>query len=144
MTPSSTFERRFRRALELEGQGDLKGALDALHHVFDPLEDPSERRVASAEFNLRVELRKADVLTALGRRQEALELLEADWIWRLVNETDETTRLAFFTVYGDARAGLAGKPWTVEPDALLQKLQSAIIRPHQLRGWEAFFRSYAH
>lgn len=142
MTLSPTFERRYRHALQLERDGQLAGALEALQRVFDPLEEPGERRVASAEFCLKVELRKALVLVALDRRAEAQELLEADWLWRLVNEVDEAARRGFFHTYGEVRAG-AGKPFTFEPAAALQKLQSAILGPHRLRGWDTFFRGVA-
>lgn len=141
MTLSPTFERRYRQALQLERDGQPAAALDALNRIFDPLEEPSERRVASAEFCLKVELRKALVLVSLGRRDEAQELLEADWVWRLVNEADEAARRTFFQTYGEVRAG-TGTPYTVEPAAALRKLQSAILGPHRLRGWESFFRGF--
>lgn len=133
MTLSPTFDRRYRHALQLEREGQLEQALDVLYRVFDPLEEPTERRVASAEFCLKVELRKAQVLVALGRRDQAHELLEADWLWRLVNEADEGARRTFFHTYGEVRA------LTVEPAAALKKLKSAILGPHRLRGWDTFF-----
>lgn len=143
MTLSPTFERRFRRALELERQGLLEAALDALGHVFDPLEESTERRVASAEFCMKVELRRASLLDRAGHRQAALELIEADWTWRLANSVDPPMRRTFLNAYAELKA-VAGAPWRVEPEAVLRKLQGALFGPHRLSGWDALLRGDAH
>jgi len=142
MTLTPTFERRYRHALELEGQGQLEAALEALGGVFGPLEDPTERRVASAELCLKVELRRAAVLEKAGRGQEAVALMEADWTWRLANSADEAMRGAFLHAY-DALKSRAAAPWRLEPAAVLRKLQGALFGPHRLQGWDALLSSFA-
>lgn len=139
MTLSPTFERRFRRALEWERQGLLEAALDALGQVFDPLEETTERRVASAEFCMKVELRRASLLDRVGRREAALELIEADWTWRLANSVDAPTRRTFLDAYAALKTG-TGVPWRVEPELVLRKLQSALFGPHRLSGWDSLLR----
>jgi hypothetical protein len=141
MTLSPTFNRRFQSAALLEQGGRLAEALEAYSAVFDPLPDPSERRVASAEFCIQVELKKAAVLVRLCRADDALELLERDWMWRLVNEVNEDARTAFFNAYGQTRT-TAGTPWKAEPAAILKKLSDSAVGPHRLHGWDAFLRRF--
>jgi tetratricopeptide (TPR) repeat protein len=101
MNVSPTFVRRFNVAAALARARHFQDALAAYRHVYEPFEDQWERRVATVDFTVLVELRMAATLAELRRLEEARALYESDVVQQLLPRTTNGIRYEYHFGYGN-------------------------------------------
>jgi len=119
VTVSPTFVQRFRVAAALMHERRYRDALDAIGHLYEPFGDRAERRTATVEFTLAVELRRAAALMGLRRYQEAREIFESDAVQQLWPRVQVAQRCDYHLGYGELLCAVG------EADRAFDELQEA-------------------
>lgn len=101
MSVSPTFVQRFNLAAALARARHFQDALAAYRQVYEPFEDRLERRVATVDFTVIVELRMAATLAELRRHEEARALYESDVVQQLLPRTTAGIQYEYHFGYGN-------------------------------------------
>lgn len=116
---SPTFVTRFRTATTLMKEGRFRAALEAFGHLYEPFMDGAERRTATVEFTLAVELRRAAALMALRRFGEAREIFESDAVQQFWPQVPVAQKCDYHLGYGELLCAIG------EADRAFDELQEA-------------------
>jgi tetratricopeptide (TPR) repeat protein len=99
--------------------GRFQDALFAFENVYAPFEDRAEKRTATVEFTLAVELRRAASLMALQRFAEARAIFESDAVQQLWPRVPVAQKCDYHLGYGELLCALG------EADQAFDELQEA-------------------